>query len=193
MRHPFEILELTTRRRLYWLFLVATVAIAAVLQYFGGQFASKRSPTGEQYDIVAFELAHTPGRAGQIMETWGPEGVEAAVYQTWVDFLFPFAYANLLALGILALMSARGDGGFLAGLGRALAYGQWVAGALDVVENVALLRVLSGAVYSGWTALAYYCALFKFGIIALALLYLLIMLPYASRKTSPSAAIGMDA
>lgn len=192
MRHPFEILDPKARRRLYWFFLVGTVLIAAVLQYFGGQFATKRSATGEQYDIVAFELAHTPGRAGRMMETWGEDGVRAAIYQTWVDFLFPLAYANLLALGVLALMSARGDGGLLAGLGRALAYGQWLAGILDWIENGALLRVLSGAVYSGWTALAFYCAILKFGIIALALVYLLIMLPYASRRTSPSAAIGME-
>jgi len=192
MRHPFEVLEASTCRKLYWFFLVATVLIGVALGVIGNQFSHKKSATGETYDILAFEFAHTPGRAGQIMDTWGPDGVRAAKIQTWIDFLFLIAYSNLIALGILAVMSARSDQGVLAGIGRGLAYGQWLAALFDTVENIALLRILGGALSSPWPVIAFYCASIKFALVIGGLCYILIMLPYALRKTSPSAAIGMD-
>jgi len=192
MRHPFEILEPSRFRQLYWFFLVSTLALAVVLQVIGNQFAQKTGPTGDSYNILDFEFAHTPGRAGQIMETWGPDGVRAAKIQTWVDFLFLIAYSNAIALGVLSVMSARGGSGFLASLGRGLAYGQWLAAICDVIENIALLRILGGTAAPSWPAVAYYCAIIKFALVGAGLLYVLVMLPYASRKTSPSTVIGME-
>lgn len=191
MRHPFEVFDPAVRRWLYWIFFAATIAMSVALTNIGATFAEKRGPTGRSYDIIAFELAHTPGRAAEIVETWGRDGIAAARLQTYLDFGFLMLYSNAIALGVISIMSAAADRSFIPGLGRALAYGQWVAGLFDAVENLALLQILNGDVGSPWPQIAYYFATIKFALVGLGLLYILIYLPYAGRETSSDAVIGM--
>jgi hypothetical protein len=61
----------------------------------------------------------------------------------------------------------------LAAIGLPLAWLQWFAGLLDAVENIALLNVLDGPVEQPWPRLAQLCALAKFALILLGLLYMI--------------------
>jgi hypothetical protein len=55
----------------------------------------------------------------------------------------------------------------------ALGYTQGAAGLLDAIENVALLRMLHGGVAQPWPRIARLCAIPKFAIVALGMLYVL--------------------
>jgi len=65
----------------------------------------------------------------------------------------------------------------LSTVGYFLAWGQWLAGLFDAVENYALLTLLQGAAVEGVVpdsaaaTLARQCALLKFGLIAVGLIY----------------------
>ena len=59
----------------------------------------------------------------------------------------------------------------LAGEGAALAWGQWLAAWFDAVENIALIAMLFGAVVSPWPQVAYWCAVIKFALVFLGLVY----------------------
>jgi hypothetical protein len=101
---------------------------------------------------VSLELARTPAAADEIVQSWRARGlIGAARRNIWVDFLFLTIYSTSLAL--LVTLSARAAvatalverrRGEAAGAVGALA--MWTAGALDAVENVALLRMLGGRI-----------------------------------------------
>jgi hypothetical protein len=54
---------------------------------------------------------------------------------------------------------------------EALAWGPWLAALLGAVENVALLRMLRGAVEKLWPQIARRCAVSKFALVITGLLH----------------------
>jgi hypothetical protein len=124
--------------------------------------------------IVSLELAGNSGRTRAILASWNRGARRAALHSLWVDFPFIVAYSTSLGLGCaLAAGTLHARGWHLAGLGLPLAWAQWGAGIADVVEDMALLRVLRGEVESGWPALARRAALLKFSLVALGFVYTL--------------------
>ena len=70
-------------------------------------------------------------------------------------------------------------------VGIVLAWAQFAAATLDAVENYALIRVMLGSTPNLWPALARACAIPKFAIVGLGLLYLivgLVMMPIVRRR-----------
>jgi hypothetical protein len=173
MKHPYEKLSPQLRRNLYWGFLAATFIIAVVLGIQGQGFATTVPGEPAPFNIVHFELAGTPEQALRITESWGASGRAAAFGQTVVDYLFLLSYPNAIALGILAvLMNTRNRTVWMAG--RNLAWLQWLAGALDAVENLALLGILKGHVVSPLPEIAWWCAAPKFLIVIAGILFVLV-------------------
>ena len=89
------------------------------------------------------------------------------------DFLFLFSYAGAIGLG--CILAARGLSlrtKAVSLLGAPLAWGQVWAALMDAVENVSLIQVLLGNESALWPALAFWCAIPKFIIVAMGLLYL---------------------
>src|SRR6185503_7274552 len=95
--------------------------------------------------IVDLELAASRARADRIMDAWGPSRWRSAVVSLYWDFPFILIYANVLAIAVVcSAISWRSTTlGWLATAGFVIAWLQWVAGALDVVEDVLLLRMLN--------------------------------------------------
>ena len=180
MKHPFELLSPSAFRWLYWTLLAVTAGLAALLGSLGQVYSAKETADGRSFDVIDFELAHTPAAAREMMETWGEEGVRAARRQTVLDYPFLLCYSCLIALGIIAVLhNARGG---VAALGRGLAWCQWIAALLDAVENAGLLIILSGRPETPWPQIAFYCAGLKFALITVGVLYILIALPLGRRK-----------
>jgi hypothetical protein len=176
MRHPFEQLTPTSFRRLYAAAWLGTLAVAAVLQIYGNTYAAIPGPNGERYDVMALEFAGTPERLQAIFAVWGEEGMRAARIQTWVDCLFPFCYAALVSATIVALLRA-GLPGRWQGAARLAAWAQWKAGALDLIENTALLAALYGGPVSPFPQVAAGAAAVKFALLAAGLLFFFAALP----------------
>jgi hypothetical protein len=186
MKHPFERLSPGTQRTAYWVALGATALLAFVLQ---AQVAEVIPATAGQvlpYNIIDFELARTPEKAQEIVNSWGPEGCQALFTQIVTDYLFLLAYPQAIALGILAVLMNTRNARLLA-FGRALAWLQWVAGALDAIENAALLGILKGHVASPLPEISYWCATPKFAIVIAGVLFVIIFAGLGYTRDSASS------
>ncbi|MCW3087854.1 MAG: hypothetical protein JWQ78_1240 [Sediminibacterium sp.] len=70
-------------------------------------------------------------------------------------------------------------------IGLTLVRVAYIAGLLDIAENLLMLQTLAGNSTTTSLELTYYCAASKFTLVAIILLYLLVSLPIAVRKNKP--------
>jgi len=169
--HPFEYLSVTAQKRVFVVLLMLTLLVMGGLRYLDGPLKTEAAPAG----IVSFEFAGNPAAAKQIMTSWGPRGSVYAGLSLGIDFLFLIAYAGVVGLGcVLAAGSLSPGMKPVSLLGAPLAWAQLGAALLDAVENVSLIQVLLGAESKLWAALAFWCAIPKFVIVALGLLYIVV-------------------
>ncbi|HEX7973273.1 MAG TPA: hypothetical protein VF498_02610 [Anaerolineales bacterium] len=156
------------RGRVFWPLLAATLALMVLLNWEGGPLVTSPAP----YGIVSFELAGSVDRSQAILDSWDANAQLHAAFSLGVDYLFMVLYSA--AIGLACIWSAdrlHRLGWPLASLGAWLAWGLWLAALFDAVENVALLSNLFNGVIYPWPIIAYICALFKFGLILLGMVY----------------------
>lgn len=169
MAHPFTWLPLSVHRRAFVMFLVLALVLLVAMRALDAPLKNVVSPSG----IVSFELAGELRLAQRIVEAWGPAGRVYAGLSLGLDYLFMVAYASSISLGcVLVAHSSAQRAAWVARLGVALAWAVWAAALLDAVENWALIQVLLGSQAPGWPAVARGCALPKFAIVALGLVYI---------------------
>lgn len=170
MRHPLEVIPVGRRRRAFVPLFALTLVLMAALGSVDRPLRTAAVPHG----IVSFEVAGDPATAARMIDSWDPHARLFAAFSLGLDYLFMVAYSTTTALGCLwaAGVFRRAAPG-LAGLGPGLAWGQWLAAALDAGENVALTVMLLGRVAEPWPAVAWWCAVSKFVLIAAGLLYAL--------------------
>lgn len=157
--------------RVLWLFVVAAVALSAVMQVVGGPLQTAAAPAG----IVSFEFAGTLERAQQMLASWGQEQQVRAGLSLGLDYLFLLLYSTAIALASFRVAAGwRPHRPLLATAGVWIGWGQWLAAALDAVENVALIALLLGSQSATWAPLAWGCAAAKFAIVGAGLLYVLL-------------------
>jgi hypothetical protein len=144
-----------------------------VLDRIGQPLKTAAAPHG----IVSFELAFSCARSEAIVRSW--ERVRGnAKNSLRLDYVFIPLYSTTLAL--LCIMAGhsfqRHDWSGLTAVAAVLAWYQWVAGLLDMVENWALLRLLNSSPPFPETLpwLAGLCAAIKFALIMLALVCFLV-------------------
>jgi len=125
--------------------------------------------------IVSFEFTGSLSNAREMLESWGPTGRVYAGLSLGTDYLFLVAYSIAISLGcVLASRGFLQRSGFLSAVGVIFAWAIFGAALLDSVENYALIQVLLGAKQSLWPAVARICAIPKFLIVGLGLLYVLL-------------------
>lgn len=96
-----------------------------------------------------------------------------ARWQTYVDFVFLVLYPLTIALGCSLAARQFSAGSWLVTVGLYLAWAQFGAGLLDAIEDVALIRLLQGSQNPSLPLLARWCALPKFAIVGLGVVYVL--------------------
>jgi hypothetical protein len=107
-----------------------------------------------------------------MVESWGDTGRVYAGLNLGVDYLFLVAYAVAIGLGCVLVASSLWQRiRFLSVVGVLLAWAQFGAGLLDALENYALIQVLLGSQREVWPVMARWCAVPKFLIVALGLVY----------------------
>jgi hypothetical protein len=167
--HPFERWPPSHRGR--WLaalaavYLVVQLAIASV----NGPLSTDSAPNG----IVSFELAGNAAKATRMVSEWRQAGaVDEAGFSLGFDFLYMPLYGMLLAALVIAVARrwARARTA-----GRFVAWGVFLAVAFDVVETASLTRVLDDPSNGGLAAVARACALSKFGLLVVALLFVVVV------------------
>ena len=134
LAHPFDGLPAFARAVLF-------LAAGATLVYGQGVFGRLRPAKGPT--MVAFEWVATPRRAREVFDPHWDDAARACVAKALRFDTVVFVPAYVLLLTVLTLGASRlvdHDGAtdwFVL-----LAWSPLVAGALDVLENLALLRIL---------------------------------------------------
>ncbi len=140
--------------------VVAFVAVTLLMGQLGKPMLNAVNPRG----ILGFELAGTAEQAAVILASWDAAARAAAQLQTVVDC---FVYIPVYVIALSAWVTwvgVRLRWAWLARVAIVLAWAMWLAGALDYVENAAMLRQLSVGADDTLAGLARSCALGKFAI-----------------------------
>ena len=166
--NPYNSLKPVDQKRLFVLVLVITLLLIVVNNFINAPLITDSAP----YGIISFELAGTSQAAMQILDSWDVQAEKHAAFGLGIDYLFMPAYA--LAIGLACVLSAgvvQARRWPLAGLGLVLAWALWLAALLDAIENIALVTILFGTVTDPWPAIAYWCAMVKFGLVFVGMIY----------------------
>jgi len=163
MRHPLEAIPPDKRVRVFIPLLTATLLIT-----FAFRFIGPAKPT-----IVDFELAGSVTKAADIINTWTPMDRIHAGFSLGFDFLYMPVYSTTIALACVWAVTVLRSGAWKS-IGRALAWGLWLAAIFDAIENLALISNLFGTPIEPFPAIAAGCATLKFGLILAGLLYVIL-------------------
>ena len=150
-------------------FLVALLMTVVVFWLMAAPLTTEHAPFG----IVSLELARYPEVAARVINSWNAGQQAQAIASVRWDFLWLLSYSTSISLACIWAAGMLGRSEFFRKIGHFLAWLLWLAALLDAAENVALLQMLNGAIRVPWPQLSYWCALVKFDIVILGLLYVL--------------------
>ena len=171
MKTPFDWIAAEKQKPVFISLTIVTIVVMASLQIIGGPLVTKAAPQG----IVSYEFAGDFVTARSILDSWGTMGQIYAGLSLGLDFLFLFAYAGSIGLGcVLAAQKLTSPGGLVFKTGIWLAWGLPFVALLDCLENYALIKTLLGSDIVLWPALARWCAVPKFALVGIGLLYTLV-------------------
>ena len=170
-RQPLGWISDSSQTRALMVTALLAIGLLITLQALNAPLRTDAAPSG----IVSFELAGDRATSEEILASWGPDGRVYAGISLGLDYLFLFTYTIAIGLACVLLadrLSARAA--FWSTLGIWLAWGMIVAGAFDFVENYGLIRMLISEGKPWWPAIAYWCAVLKFVLVGIGLVYLVI-------------------
>ena len=168
MRHPFQAIPSEKFNKGLNPLILITLISMFVMNWISAPLNTPAAPNG----IISFELAGTREAIHSILASWDTEAQLTASLSLGLDYLFLVIYSTAIGMGCIwasGVFTPRGS--FLVTTGVLLAWGQWLAALMDGVENAALIRLILGEIQSPWPQIARICAIIKFSLIALGLLY----------------------
>jgi hypothetical protein len=167
-RHPFIFIPPGWWPRFFWPLLGFAILLIIIFGTTGAPLTTKAAP----YGVVSFELAGSVENAETILSSWDANTQLRAAFGLGLDFLFMAVYASTIAFGCgMADRVLRQSAWSLAGWGDFLSWTVILAALLDVVENFALTTILFGSVVSPWPEIARWCAIPKFALIFVGIVY----------------------
>lgn len=148
---------------------ITCFCLIVLLRIQGGGLITPKTPGG----ILDLEFANSPAKLNETLAVWDSLVVKQNI---WIDFLFIPTYVLLLSL-VSIIFSNKWTNIFFGKVGAILARGAFVAGFLDIAENLLMLQSIAGNYTPSSLWLTYYCASIKFSIVICILLYQVISLP----------------
>jgi hypothetical protein len=174
MHHPFENIRSSVRDRMILPLVALSILLLIFLNLVGNPLVNQSAP----YGMISFELAWEVDQAQSILESWDHSAQLRAAFSLGLDYLFILIYSLTLTLTCLwAARFRRERRRFPTWLvmigwpGILLAWGQSLAGGLDIIENIALTRILLEAVVAPWPQIASICASLKFTLVVTGVVY----------------------
>jgi hypothetical protein len=150
--------------------IIFTILITGASNVFGPK-PTAQAPNG----IVSIELAGDLNTFRAMVDSWNNVNYFLAGVSLGIDFLFLLVYSTALTLGCFwasrKYRQMNKDG--LAKLGTLLVYSMWLAGAFDLVENVALIYTFVRNQLLFGSQIALWAAYVKFVLIALGIVFIL--------------------
>lgn len=156
------------RGKVFVVLLICTTGLMVVLNFIGTPLITEAAPNG----IISYELAGSVEKAQQIINSWNHNAQLNASFSLGLDYLFLFFYSTTIALACIWAGDVINHTGWPIGvLGVILAWLQWFAALMDIVENNALTIMLLDTVSFPWPQIAMVCASIKFGLILIGMIY----------------------
>jgi len=169
MIFPFAFISTERRKLVFWLLFASMLLVGLVLSIIGAPLATDMAPAG----IISYELAGDITTAQNILDSWDEHARLTAALVQGIDFLFIPVYVATIGVGCgwAAYMIQRKRWP-LSSLGTILAWAIIVAGIFDIIENIALIKMLLGHINTPLPQIAFWCAAAKFVLIILGLSYI---------------------
>lgn len=158
-------------RHLSRVFIALTITLLAMSSWMGrmdGSLANEIAPNG----IVSFELAGNAQSAGEILDSWDSTAHSIAMLVQGVDYLYLVVYPLWFAMACWLISRRLGPAWQRSGI--VCAWLVLLAAPFDAIENYALIVQLFHGPDDGMALLARWMAIPKFGVLLLAVLFLLI-------------------
>jgi hypothetical protein len=169
-RHPFDFLPAQYWPGFFWSLLGLTIVLMIIFGISGASLTTTAAP----YGVVSFELAGTVKRSLLILRSWDADMQLRAAFGLGLDYLFMLVYASTIAIGCgLAAQILKRTGWPLSGWGNVFSWAVILAAILDSIENLALTTLILGSVVSPWPEIARWCAIIKFSLIFIGIVYVI--------------------
>lgn len=165
MTHPFVWLAPAWQTRFFFGLVGFTLLVMLAINLMSTPLQNEQVP----YGIVSYEFSGTAGQAQTYIASWDETTRLYAALGLGFDYLFLLLYASSLSLGCVRAAARFAS----PTLGYSLAWGQLAAGVFDAVENAGLIALLFGSTSDSWAAVAWWCAIFKFVLVAMGLIFIL--------------------
>ena len=164
----FSIVSYKVRKQVLSILIAVVIGLLYVFMISGKPLNTSVASFG----IISFELAGSVVRAQSIIASWGNEGLVRASFGLGLDFLFIPVYVFTLGLGSAISQDVlRVRKWPFAKAGILVSYCVVAAGFFDIIENISLTRIIFTSANSPWPQLAACCAIIKFLLIFLAIMY----------------------
>ena len=124
--------------------------------------------------IVSFELAKDLDKTVKILDSWDVNAKINMSLSLGFDFLFIMVYSSFIALLIFNVNTTLWEKRTFYKVGNLLIGLIFIAALFDIVENIALIKLLNGSLEQIWSSVAFYFASAKFTIILISIAYLLV-------------------
>ena len=151
--------------------LLITVAInIIVMRIFDAPLKNEICESG----IISFELAKDLDKTIKILDSWDANAKINVSLSLGFDFLFLLIYSSFIALLIFNINNRLWKNNSFHKFGKFLIVLIFIAAFFDIIENIALIKLLLGDLDQIWSSIAYYFAVIKFAIVLISIIYLLL-------------------
>ena len=165
------------KKNKFILSLLAVVIAMGAMRYFDSFLITENCK-----GIVSFELAKDLERSKIIINSWNTEAKTAAGLSLGFDFLFILIYIYFLSLLVKKLTNNFKNHGLHIKPENLFVYLLVLVGVFDIIENIALIKLLLGDFKQIYSSVSYYFASLKFGLLALIIAYIMLGNLYLSVK-----------
>lgn len=172
LNSPFHKLPKSSEKKWTIILFVFLVVFIVLMRFFDAPLKNEISPNG----IVSFELAKTLSKSEAILNSWDDSAIASAKNSMMADFLFLVVYSFFISLIVHRLNNRVWKKGFVYQFGKIVCWLVFVAAFFDVIENIALVRLLYGDLRQLWSSIGYYFAMMKFGLLLLGIFFILMSL-----------------
>lgn len=145
---------------------VFSIIMIIVLRWQGKELMQPSTPSG----ILALEFANTPEKLQVVLNAWNKETVQNNIL---LDFLFIIAYTWFFVVGV-ATSTTQWMNRFMQQFGATGIRMAFLAGILDITENILMLQSIYGHYTASSLQLTWYCAAIKFLIVIILLLFMIL-------------------
>ena len=159
MYHVFESLP----PKYQWIALVGLLIATLCVWLIQSRQDAALPPMSAPNSTLSLQFAWSSEGAKAIIDSWTAPQKKIASYQLYIDFLLLLFYPVLLSLS--CMLVARYVSHPLAALGIVLSWTVLLAGPLDAIENIFILRMLSRGPSNLLCHLATISSAFKFALV----------------------------